>query len=331
MNLSLFRNNVSVISDINEGDVLTESLLEDSAQIITTWGDTQKSAPIPTLDVDPVRQAAYGRIGLVSIGEQATLPEMLTGATYSPVMQQIMLPLNPRIASDELYELDSMDFIIVLSGAERRIGKNMVRWVKRLQQLHIPLIVLLPFEISAGHEQQRLQAFTQFLGVPVLSVVSEDIAEARRDFVAQAIQTAPAMGLALAAHLPEFRSPLISTVMSGATENSLGKPDENEIEQVQQQLLRQISAAFACNGHKYEKHRVALETLMQMTNHYTNALTQRLPMRSEERRTRFTNALSTLLIGYGVANYFGAEAPSFRKVLLPTIWRLYRASGRALS
>lgn len=325
MNIPFFRK-----SQPEAGDLLDEMLLEESTQIITTWGDTQRMQPVQLHNADPVRQAAYGRIGLVSVGEEVSLPDLLAEATQSTLMQQIMLPVNPRIASEELYELDGMDFIIMLSGTQQRITRNLVRWVNRLKQLQIPLLILLP-NAEGQDDPQRIDAFSRHVGVPVVTLVQQDTEAARQAFLGTAMQVSPAMGLALAAHLPTFRTPLMHNMLGDATENSLVFQDESTLHKTQKELARQISAAYGCNGHNFDQHQAAIETLMQMTNHYTTALTKGVPMRDETRRVRFTNALSTLLIGYGVANYFGAEPPSFRKELLPTIWRLYRASRRPVS
>ena len=276
---------------------------------------------------DPVRKAMMSRIALVSIEENADLPALLNdGSLQSRLVQRIMLPRNPRIAGDELYELEGMDMIVVLSEEPKRISKDMLRWLRLLKQLGVPMVVLLPYQPTKRREQEKLMQFSQHVGLPVVPFTAENLLQARQDFVMTTMRLSPATGLALAAQMPHFRSPLMRNLLDAAVHDSLSA--DADVTVLQMQFVHQICAAYGQNGQQFETQRIALETLVKMTQHYTKRFAARLPIRNPQRRTRFTNALSTLFLGYAVTGYLGETPPSFRKQLLPQIWRLYRASGK---
>lgn len=279
--------------------------------------------------VDPARKALLSRIALVSIEENSNLPALLAEDTIQPALvQRIMLPRNPRIAGDELYELDGMDMIVVASEEERHISKDTLRWLTLLKQLGVPMLVLLPYAPTKRREQEKIAQFSQHIGLPIVSVTTDTLDTARQEFVLTTMRIAPAMGLALAAHMPHFRLPLMQNLMDTALYDSLNSPTGEDILPVQMHLAHQIFAAHGRNGQQFELQKAALETLINTTRHYTTRFVSRMPVRDSHRRTRLTDALSTLFIGYAVTIYMGATPPSIRKDLLPQIWRLYRASGK---
>ena len=318
MNFPFFRQSIP-----DEASVLSDALLDGGAEILPEWQDATIVTNLHPKPTDPIRQAAYIRIGLVSVEQNAQLPPVLHDAQQSALVQHILLPRNPRIAGDELYQLDGMDYIVMLSDKDKRINKDMVRWLNRLKHLDIPMIVLLPFTAIKRRERQQLDLFTQRIGIPVVSVAGENVKEARQHLMMSTMQFMPAMSLALAAHLPSFRDPLVHTLLQDATQDSLLANDTYD---VQINLVRQICAAYSFNAHQFEQQQATMETLIKATSHYTHKLVNRLPLRNEDRRSRFSNALSTLFVGYATAMHLGATAPSVRKDLIPRIWRLYRAS-----
>ncbi len=279
--------------------------------------------------VDPARKALLSQIALVSVEENANLPALLNeDARQSAIVRRISLPRNPRIAGNELYELDGMDMIVVVSEESRHISKDMVRWLNLLKQLGIPMLVLLPYVPIKRREQEKIEQFSQYIGLPVVTVTADKLDEARQEFVVTTMRIAPAMGLALAAHIPHFRSPLMRNLMDTAIDDSLNTNNSNEAVAIQAQLSHQICAAYGRNGQQFETHKVALETLIETTRHYTCNFIERLPIKDPERRIRFTNALTTLFVGYATAIYSGATPPPICKEVLPQIWRLYRESGK---
>ncbi len=279
--------------------------------------------------VDPARKALLSRVAIVSVEENANLPALLNEeARQSAIVRRITLPRNPRIAGDELYELDGMDMIVVVSEEARHISKDMVRWLNLLKQLGIPMLVLLPYVPIKRREQEKIERFSQYIGLPIVTVTADKLDEARQEFVITTMRIAPAMGLALAAHIPHFRSPLMQNLLDTAIYDSLNSENVDDVTPIQTHLSHQICAAYGRNGHQFETHKPMLETLLKTTKHYTSHFVERLPMRDQQRRMRLTNALSTLFAGYATALYLGATPPSFSKELLPQIWRLYRESGK---
>ena len=278
--------------------------------------------------IDPVHKAILTRIALVSVAERAQLPALLSETAQSPLVSWVQLPRNPRIADDELFALDGTDMIVIVIDGSKDVDKYTLRWLELLKQFNTPIIVLLPYEVKKRREQARLNEFAQRIGLPVMSVTAENVDTVRREFVETTMEIAPATGLALGAHMSNFREPLMHNLLATATEDSLVAHEVADIEQVKMQLVRQMCAAHGCNGQSFEQHRMALETLIKTTTHYTEQFVKRLPMRDARRRNRFVNALSTLFIGYATAIHLGATPPSFRKELLPQVWRLYRASGK---
>lgn len=283
-----------------------------------------------TRHVDPARKALLSRIALVSVEENTNLPALLPEDTRQPALvQRIMLPRNPRIAGDELYELDGMDMIVVASEEQKRISKDTLRWLNLLKQLGVPMLVLLPYAPTKRREQEQIAQFSQHIGLPIVTVTPDTLDAARQEFVLTTMRLAPAMGLALAAHMPHFRLPLMRNLMDTALHDSLNSQNRDDMLAIQLQLAHQIFAAHGRNGQQFETQKAALETLINATRHYTAHLVKRLPMRDPQRRTRLTDALSTLFIGYAVTISLGATPPSVRKELLPQIWRVYRASGKS--
>lgn len=323
MNFSFFRRS-SPPDDIT---VLLDGSLDDIQDDDFSMYESPVSAP-PEAPTDPVRKAAFGRIGLITIDEQSQLPALLTDVTQSALMQRIKLPRNPRIATDELYELDSMDFLLMLSDTEKHFTRDMARWLRRLKHLRIPMMVLLPAAITDRHEKQRMTQFEQHVGVPVVAIGVDDIDEARQQFLSTTMDLMPAMGLAIAAHLPTFRKPLMRILLENSTTDSLSVADINNI---QWQMVRQMCAAHRIHSTAFEEHRAALETMMKVITRYSNSLVKKLPVRDNNRSTRLKAAVATLLLGHATAVYLGAEPPSLRKQLVPQLWRLYRASRQSVS
>ena len=287
------------------------------------------AAQAVTRPIDPARRALMSRIALVTVEEDAELPALLPAdAPQSTVIQRIMLPRNPRIAGDELYELDGMDLIAVICEQDRVVGKDTLRWLTLLKQLGVPMIVLLPYAPSKRREQERIAQFSEFIGLPVVNVSAENLDEARQQFVITVMRIAPATGLALAANLPDFRSPLTRNLLDTALHDSFQTGKASEHPTIQMNLAHHLYAAYGRNGQQYESQKPAIDTLISVVTHYTSGITRRLPFRNSQRHERFTHALSTLLIGYGVMAHLGTTPPSLRKELLPQIWRLYRASGK---
>lgn len=320
MKLPFFREK----SSSDELNIFSDSLIEDTAQMVTNWQEAVVTN-LPAPQFDPVRKARFSQIALVSLEDSSQLPALLEDASQSKLIQRICLPRNPRIAENELYELEGMDYIIMLTG--QRINKDMVRWMKRLKQLKIPMLVLLTYEIEKRREQHQVDLFSQRIGIPFISIAGDDVEASRERFLLATLQHMPAMSLALAAHLPSFRDPLTNNLLDNASSDSL---IVDPVDGIQLQLVRQVCAAHGFNEREFEKHQISMETLIQTTAEFATKLVRLFPMLSKSRRTRFANAVSTLLVGHATTMYLGAVSPSLRKVLIPKIWRLYRASRRAI-
>lgn len=310
-----------------ELNIFPESLLEDTTSIVTQWQDAVVTST-PQVQSDPVRKAAYLRIGLVSVEDEPRLPAVLGDATRSDLVHCIRLPRNPRIADNELYELDGMDYIVMLTTSQQRITKYMVRWLKRLKHMNIPMLVLLTYEVKKRREQHQIDVFSKRIAVPFISVVEEDTEMAREKFVSQTLEHMPAISLALAASAPTFRLPLMENLLANATADSMLVDNP---ESIQTDLVRQICAAFGLTEREVEKNRVALDTMVKSTEPVAKSLVRLFPIFSDQRRARLTNAVSTLLVGHATKMHLGASAPSLGKDLLPQIWRLYRASKQSVS
>ena len=304
--------------------------LDDSPDDLTRW-HTPTAAPQPNPAVDPTRRALFARMAFVSVSDDASLSALLPeDVIRSTLVKRVILPHNPRIAGDELYELDGMDMIVVVSAQERHISRDFVRWLRLLKQLGVPMLVLLPFSPQKHSERETIQRFSQHVGLPVITMTPDNPEPSRQQFVMTTMQIAPATGLALAAKMPDLRSPLMQTLLETATTKSLHADSQEAIADVRQQLVHQICAAYDHNGHQYETSKPALDALAKTATHYTHNFIQWLPLRDDLRRVRLTHALSTLLTGYATAVYLGATPPSLRRDLLPHLWRLYRASAQAV-
>lgn len=324
MNIPFFREQSATVGDV---DVMPLRLLEDTAEVVTVWQDSMTANARPTT-TDPARHAPYVRIGLVSVENEPEIPELLRDAPQAAPLQQIRLPRNPRIAGGELYELDGMDYIVMLSGRERGLSKDLVRWLKRLKPLGIPMLVLLPNPIEGRRDRQLIDLLSQRVGVPVMAMSTGNIEQARRDFVLTIMDVLPAMSLALAANFPSFRDPLTSTLLDNAISDSYA---DDRVQDVQMQMVRQMCAAHGLNEREFEKQRIAMETLVKSTAKVAENLAGLFPIRDRDRRQRFNNALSTMLIGHATAMHLGVKPPSIYKQLIPQIWRLYRASRHPIS
>lgn len=304
--------------------------------IMNPLPETLPAAPYLTTKVfnnpvDPVRKALFSRMAVVCIEENTNLPALLSDdAGQSAIVKRITLPRNPRIAGNELYELDGMDMIVVVSEETQHISKDMIRWLNLLKQLGIPMLVVLPYIRVKRHEQQKIEQFSQYISLPVIVVTPDKMDEARHEFVITTMSIAPAMSLALAAHMPHFRSPLLQNLMDAAIHDSLNTNNSDEVSPIQIRLSHQICAAYGRNGQQFETHKAALETLLNSTRHYCSRFVERLPMKNPQRRIRYANTLTTLFTGYATAIYLGATPPSIRKEILPQIWRLYRESGKSV-
>lgn len=315
---NLFRKRPLVgITDFDMDDI------DDSSETLI---NSYTHSNVSTQSLDPTRRVRFVRIAFVSVDESSKDLALLPDEVFhSALVQRVILPRNPRVAGEELYELDGMDLIVVVPE-ERRITKDVMRWLKLLKQLDVPMLVLLPFGAQKRGEQEKINQFSQYVGLPVVTMAPDDLDTARQEFVMTTMTIAPATGLALAAKMPDFRSPLMRNLMDRAADISLHVNAEEQVIDVQHQLVRQICAAHDCNGREFETDKAALETLAKVTAYYTHALVNRFPMKDKVRRLRFAHAVSTLLIGYAAAIHLGATPPAIRSELLPQVWRLYRAS-----
>ncbi|MEL6524420.1 MAG: hypothetical protein AAFQ07_01805, partial [Chloroflexota bacterium] len=109
MQIPFLRGDNDVPEELN---LYADSLLEDTTNIVTNWQEAVVSN-MPAVQSDPVRKAAHLRVGMVSVDEKPRLPMLLGDATQTDMLQFICLPRNPRIADNELYEIDGMDYIVV--------------------------------------------------------------------------------------------------------------------------------------------------------------------------------------------------------------------------
>lgn len=323
----LFRRKTDVPADPG----IDVHIIDDTLEHAIPW---QRATTETTRPVDPVSRAMLARIALVTVEENVSIPALMPDEpSRSRLVQRVMLPRNPRIAGEEVYELDGMDMLVIVSGnsGDHALSRDMMRWLKLLKPLNVPMLVLLPHSSANHQEHDRIAQFSHYVGLPVVTAASDNIEQARQDFLLQAMEIAPATALALAAHMPNFRLPLVQQLVKTATEQSLRQSDEGVLKDTRQQLMRQICAAYGCNGQHFDQHRAALDTLLKSTAHYTGNFVRLLPIRNQERRRRLTESLITLLTGHTTAMYLGAQPPSIRKELLPQVWRLYRASGKPIS
>lgn len=292
---------------------------------VTGQGATRPMRPA----ADPVRRATIAQIAVVSVEEGSNALALLhDDAAPTSLFKRITLPRNPRIADDELYELEGVDLIVMMAGDDQRLTKDHARWLQRLKPMGVPMLVLLPATPKQPAERERLDQFARYVNLPVIALTPENLNASRQTFVLTMLQIAPATAIALAAQLPSFRAPLVDHLLQVATERTLHADPADSLPVLQMRLVRQLCAAYGCNGHPFESHKAALETLIRTCDHYIQQWIQPLPMRDPARRTRFTHAVSTLLMGHATTVYMGATPPSVRHTLLPQLWRLYRASGQ---
>ena len=318
-----------------DGIDLSFDLMNDTTEVHTQdWKPQVHIAPMP--QVDTLLRSRYSKIGVASMEtpETSDKPILFDAQQPSPLLQVVTLPHNPRIATDELYQLEATDLIIFM--VDDSMDKYAMRWVSHLRQLGVPVIVLMRQITQKRNHKQQLDAYAQFIGVPVVPVISDRIGEARQQLVEHTLVSAPSMAFALAAHLPDFREYLLDKVQESHITESLTAPEtasgqQRSLHEVQVDVVQQISAAHGCNGRALEAHMEGLQNMIHTANQVTAKFTSRLPFRDEARRQRFTNAVSTLFLCHATDSYHGADAPSIRRDLFPQLWKLYRASRHAVS
>ncbi len=275
----------------------------------------------------PIFKPEHGRIAMVSVDEQDTfVSTLLNGATPSPLLKQITLPRNPRIATHELYEIDGMDMIVML--ACQRLNREMVRWLRRLKYMRIPMIVLIYQPDIDRNRDKKYQKFSHDTGVPIVLFEPEDLNKARKDLLNATLGIAPTMAVALAANIDPFRPLLIDAIMDSKVKECLC--DGVAVDEIQSELVNQISVAYGVGGNTLKQSQPSLKAMIQSINDYTHAFAKRFLIKNPARRMRFENAVSTMLVGYATTVYQGESSPSLRKVILPKIWRLYRESRHTL-
>lgn len=280
-------------------------------------------------DADPVTKAQFGCIALVTVEQEPTnLPVLLDDATRSRLMQRVTLPLNPRIATHELYEFDSADLIMIVAGTG--LNRAIVRWLRRLQPMGVPILILTQQMPQQPVQRQKIAQFSQRTGVPIVPITSDKVEESLHSLIVSMLDVAPAMAAVMAGKLDAFRPLYVSQVLQSSTQASL-KTDANAQWGLQMQLVRQLSVAYGCSGKTLKLAQPGLETMMKLVTSYTPIFAKRFPIADPERRQRFNDALTTLFIGYATLVYYGAPAPALRKDLMPKIWRLYRASRQPVA
>lgn len=316
---------------INESLVDIEALTGMDTEEITVIPEPLPDSPTVT-DEQAICKAVYGRIGVVSLDENhPNLPVLFApdADMESPLLEKIILPRNPRMAVNEFYQLEAVDMVLLLNAEGNRIDRYTLRWMKRLQQMGLPLVLLLSMPLTEPTQEDRIEQFSRQMGVPVIPVDAENLTDARQELVLKTLHIAPAMALALAGHLPAFRSSLIDELLQRATTESLINNADTLMNR-QMQLLQQISAACGHTEKLSTEETTGLRSLLTAAHVWAEKLVRYMPLRDARRRERFVSALSTLFAGYAAAVYHGAPAPSLRNDLLPKVWRLYRASRQSI-
>ena len=317
---------VSLSNPFRWRGVVTTGFEIDELEPTTLPDDITRLLPIPPKPrKDPVRAALFAQVAFVSVGDNPELHLLLPEDLPAEVVKRIVLPRNPRSADSELYELDSMDLIVIVQQNERSVSKDAIRWMQILKRLGIPMMVVLPYTVTKRAQQEKIDHFSQVMGLPVVVFAPDKLESSREVFVEKAMQLAPAGGLALAAKFCDFRFPLMQTVLQNAVVDAQNA-DSRGLSHVQKQMIRQICAAYDCNGNAYQGQEVALGTLAKSLTYYTEKIIRRVPRLETKRRDRLTRSVSTLLVGYATAIHLGAEPPALRREMLPQLWRLYRAS-----
>lgn len=264
---------------------------------------------------------------MVGLEENDTITSvLLDGSQPSPLLKEIRLPNNPRIANHELYEIDGMDMIMMVSC--KTLKRDTVRWLRRLKYMQIPMLVLIYQPEKKPAREQKYQKFAQETGVPIVLFESDNLQESRQKLLDATMEVAPSMAVALAANIDPFRPLLVDAILQDSIKLSL--IDNAPLHEIQSSLTHQISVAYGAGGYELKQAQSGLQAMMSTINNYTQSFVNRFFIRSAERRARFEQAVSTMLIGYATTVYHRETPPSLRKVILPAIWRLYRESRHAV-
>lgn len=322
--------------------------------------DPEPTSPLPylpddgdVLDTDALviqppfsskRQKHMGYIAVVGSAPESLLSSGLLYGTPSfsqssgdGDLRAVELPSDTRGAMGVLYDLEYADLILFVIDLQHRVSSEQLRWMARMRELDIPLLILL--ESSETNKKQimprLLKALEERLHVPVVPIYKHDYPETRNILVQKLYRQSPRLAAILSLHAPLLRSILVEHMLNTAAFTSLDlngevldDEDLSPLGEAQLRLARQIKAVF---GKGTRLTRQEYETLLPMATavtHYTSSLANSLPTRNRERRVRLANAVSTLLIGYMTMVYHGETPPDIRKEILPHIWRLYRASGQ---
>ena len=276
----------------------------------------------------PTFKPEHGRIGVVSLEENdGFISAFLNGLPQSPLLKEVRLPNNPRIANDELYEIDGMDMIMMLSC--QSLKRETVRWLRRLKYFQVPIIVLIYQPEMQKSLQKKYDKFSDETGVPIVLFEDKKLQESQQMLLGATLEVAPSMAVALAANIDAFRPLLIDAIM----ENSIkfGLTSEVSLQDLQDELVKQISRAYGVSGYTFKQAEPGLSAMTSTINNYSQTFIKRFYIRNKKRRLRFERAVSLMLIGYATTVYHGAQSPSLRKIILPKIWRLYRESRHSIS
>lgn len=252
-------------------------------------------------------------------------------------LRTVSLPSDSRGAMGVLYELEYADLILFTIGTNQRLSSEHIRWLSRMQELGVPLVVLIDNAdtISKKVLPQLLIAVHDRLHFPVVPIYKNDYPKTRTDLIKTLFQVSPRLAAMLSLHAPLLRPILVERLLTGAAQTSLdldttsSKDEElSPLGEAQLRLARQIKAVYGRGARLSRQEYQSLLGMATAITHYTNDLVEHLPTRSKERRARLANAVSTLLVGYMTMMYHGETPPEIRTQILPHIWRLYRASGQ---
>lgn len=288
------------------------------------------------------RQKHMGYIAVVGSAPARLLSSGLlyglpTPSTGDGELRAVDLPSDTRGALGVLYDLEYADLILFVIDTHHRISSEQLRWMARMRELDIPLIILLESPEGARKPvlPRLLAALEERLHVPVVPVYHHDYAVTRTVLIQKLFHLSPRLAAMLSLHAPLLRPILVEHLLNTAAYTSLdlhaGAADDEELSplgEAQLRLARQLKAVFGRGARLSRQEYEMLLPMATAVTHYTNNLLKSVPTRNHERRTRLANAVSTLLIGYMTMIFHGETPPDIRKEILPHIWRLYRASGQ---
>ena len=290
------------------------------------------------------RQKHMGYIALVGASPGNLLADgLLYGQSTAPVpdseieLRTVQLPVDTRGAMGVLYELEYADLILFTLGTKQRLSSEHIRWLSRMRELGVPMIVLIDNAetIQKKALPQLILAVQDRLHVPVVPIYRNDYQATREKLMKVVFRLSPRLAAMLSLHAPVLRPVLVEQLLTNAAFTSLDldvnatKDEElSAIGEAQLRLARQIKAVYGRGARLSRQEYQNLLGMATAVTHYTNNLVNHLPTRNKERRTRVANAVSTLLVGYLTMIYHGETPPEVRTQILPHVWRLYRASGQ---